>query len=48
MEALGMNPLMAVTLNFSNVVIYKLAKKGYIEDNYILSFDNLSAHYKKR
>jgi general stress protein CsbA len=38
-----MSPLMAFTLSFSNVLIYKLAKKGYIHDNYILIFDNLSA-----
>lgn len=44
MEAIGVNPLMAVTLNNSNAVVYKLPKKGYIEDNYISFFDNLSAH----
>lgn len=27
---------MAITLNNFNAVIYKLQKKGYIEDNYIL------------
>lgn len=36
MEAIGRNPLMAITLNNFNAVIYKLQKKGYIEDNYIL------------
>jgi hypothetical protein len=38
-----MNPLMAITLNNSNVVIYKLPKKGYINNKYILSSYNLSA-----
>ena len=38
MEAIGINPLMAVTLNYFNVVIYKLPKKGYINDKYIFLF----------
>ncbi|MPM45477.1 hypothetical protein SDC9_92164 [bioreactor metagenome] len=36
MEAIGIKPLMAVTLKLFNLIIYKFTKKGYINDKYIL------------